>query len=135
MNWRLTAGRIFPIYLMLEFLEHPKFQKQAADLQRRFLGFNKGIAAARLIFEVHFHPVNPSPKIAPGKLHCILQSENYVVWKLELAVAGLKSKQYPRVWFAVSGARILFLCAHTHIDNYDDGEKSKEALELVRDFF
>jgi hypothetical protein len=120
---------------MLEFLEHPKFQKLAADLQRRFPGFNKGFIAAKRLFEAQFHPIDPKTVIVPGKLHCILRSDNYTVWKLEMAVEGLKSKQYPRVWFAVSGAKVLFLCAKTHVDNYDDGKETREALELVKDFF
>lgn len=120
---------------MLEYLEHPKFMKQAADFKRRFPGFDKGFTATKNIFEVHFHPTNPMQRIAPGKLHCILKSANYTVWKLELAVLGLKSKQWPRVWFGVSGNKIAFLCMATHIDNYDDGETTKQALSLATDLF
>lgn len=124
---------------MLEYLEHPKFSKQAADFKRRFPGFDEGFDegfnATKNIFEVHFHPTNPMQRIAPGKIHCILRNPTFVMWKLEMAVAGLKSKQWPRVWFAVSGSKIVFLCMGTHIDNYDDGGQTKEAQSLVTDYF
>ena len=120
---------------MLEYLEHPKFSKQAADFKRRFSGFDAGFEATKNIFEVHFHPTNPMQRIAPGKLHCILKNANYTMWKLEMAVAGLKSKQWPRVWFGVSGSKVVFCCMGTHIDNYDDGELTRDALSLVTDYF
>ena len=120
---------------MLEFFEHEKFNKQAADFKRRFAGFEAGFHATKNIFEVHFHPTSPVQKIAPGKLHCLLKNPNYTLWKIEMAVAGLKSKQWPRVWFAVSGSKIAFLCMGTHIDNYDDGQQTRLAENLASDFF
>jgi len=120
---------------MLEYLEHPKFFKQAADFKRRFPGFDEGFKATKNIFEVHFHPTNPMQRIAPGKLHCVSKNSSFVMWKLEMAVAGLKSKQWPRVWFAVSGSKVVFLCMGTHIDNYDDGYLTREAQSLATDYF
>lgn len=120
---------------MLEYLEHSKFSKQAADFKRRFPGFDEGFKATKIIFEVHFHPTSPSARIAPGKIHCLLRNPNFVLWKLEMATAGLKSNQWPRVWFAVSGNRIAFLCMDTHIDNYDNNELDRLAQNLVTDIF
>jgi len=47
----------------------------------------------------------------------------------------MKSNHSPRVWFAVRGATIVFLCAACHIDNYDDNAMNKEAETLVGSFF
>ncbi len=135
MSLPYIGGLIFQLWLMLEYLEHPKFSKQAADFIRRFPGFNDGFNATKNIFEVHFHPTNPMQRIAPGKIHSILKSPNYTIWKLEMAVIGLKSKQWPRVWFAVSGNKVVFLCMHSHIDNYDDNDITREAQSLVSDYF
>ena len=120
---------------MLEFFEHSKFTKQAADFKRRFAGFEIGFESTKKIFEEHFNPTNPVQRIAPGKLHCLLKNANFTLWKIEMAVVGLKSKQWPRVWFAVSGSKVVFLCMSTHIDNYDDGEQTRYAQNLVSDFF
>ncbi len=49
--------------------------------------------------------------------------------------AGLRPNQYPRVWFAVKGSIIAFLCIATHIDNYDDETMNRRALERVADMF
>jgi len=132
---RYTEELTFQTYRMLEYLEHPKFSKQAADFKRRFPGFDEGFSATKNIFEVHFHPTNPMQRIAPGKIHCILKNVNYTMWKLEMAVAGLKSKQWPRVWFVVSGSKVVFLCIGTHIDNYDNNKLDRLAQNLITDIF
>ncbi|MEN9654120.1 MAG: hypothetical protein RL235_232, partial [Chlamydiota bacterium] len=33
------------------------------------------------------------------------------------------------------GAKIVFLCMGTHVDNYNDGEMDRLALERVTEFF
>lgn len=135
MNWPCTEEQIFQTYRMLEFLEHSHFTKQAAEFNRRFSGFEQGFLATKNIFEVHFHPTNPMQRIAPGKIHCVLRNPIFAIWKLEMAVADLKSNQWPRVWFAVSGNKIGFLCMGTHVDNYDNNKMDRLAQNLVSDIF
>ena len=59
------------------------------------------------------------------------------MWKIELVIpkSGLRPNQYPRMWFAVKGFNIVFLCIATHIDNYNDKEMNKIALSRVTDIF
>lgn len=121
--------------MALNFHFHDRFLKDAKNLQSKYVYFDSGLESLRLICEDQFHPINPTQRIAPGKLHRVFWCDTYVLWKVELVVKGLKSNQFPRVWFAVRGADLVFLCAATHIDNYSDSELSQQAVNLVMDFF
>lgn len=120
---------------MLNFLQHPRFEKSAANLQRRFPFFEAGLESFKRICEVQFDPINPKQVITPAKLHRVRNFDTYTIWKIELAVKNLRSNQFPRAWFAVRGATIVFLCVASHVDNYDDATMSREAEGLVRTFF
>ena len=120
---------------MLEFLAHPHFDKEAAAVQRRFPAFNKGFESFKKICEVHFDPVLPKQVLAPGKLHRIKGLDNYTIWKIELAIKGLRPNQFPRMWFAIRGSVVVFLCVKTHVDNYDDNTCNTLAENLITDIF
>jgi len=119
---------------MLNFLSHPSFDKDAAKINGRFPFFD-GLYSFKKICEVHFNPENPRQVIAPGKLHRIKCCGSYTIWKVEMAIKGLQSNQFPRVWFAVRGSVIIFLCLATHIDNYDDNKMEVIANNLISQFF
>src|SRR3989344_306477 len=122
---------------MIEFLYHDGIQKEIAALGRRFRRIRDGFAAFERLCEVQFHPTNPKQVIAPAKLHSITQNDIWTMWKVELVIpdSGLRPNQYPRMWFAVKGAIIAFLCISTHIDNYNDEEMSRLALSRITDLF
>lgn len=120
---------------MLDFVYHPHFEREAANLKRRFHCFEDGVESFKRICEIHFHPISPKQVIAPAKLHRVKCFENFVIWKIELAVKNLRPNQFPRIWFAIHGATLVFLCTATHIDNYNDKEKDIEAEKLVGLFF
>ena len=119
---------------MLNFVFHPHFEKEAASLKRRFPYFQEGLESFKKICLVHFDPENPKQVIAPAKLHRVKYCENFTIWKIELAVKGLRSNQFPRIWFAIHGTTVAFLCLGTHIDNHDDNQMNQEAEKLVNYF-
>lgn len=120
---------------MLNFVFHSHFEKEAASFKRRFPFFEAGIESFKRICEVHFDPINPRQVIAPAKLHRVKCFGSSTIWKIELAVKNLRSNQFPRVWFAVRGATVVFLCVATHIDNHDDNTMNREAEKLVESVF
>lgn len=123
---------------MIAFRYHPDFEKEIAELEkRRFRHIRDSMIGFQKLCEFHFHPTNPEVRINPGKLHRIIQGEGGTLWKTELAVikSGLRPNQYPRVWFAVSGATIAFLCLATHVDNYSDDAMNRLALSRMTDLF
>ncbi len=120
---------------MLNFVSHPRFEKESASIKRRFPFFDSGIESFKRICEVHFDPINPRQVFAPAKLHRIRCFENFTIWKIELAVKNLRPNQFPRIWFVVQGATIAFLCVATNIDNYNDNTMDKEAEKLAGLFF
>ena len=120
---------------MIEFYIHPSFKKETAKLQRRFFYLEKGLQAFRRLCEEQFHPNNPRPVIAPGKIHRVTANETWTIWKVELVVKNLRPNQFPRVWFAVKGSKIALLCIGTHVDNYNDDEMNHAALSRVSDIF
>lgn len=123
---------------MITFIYHEGIEREIARLGRKWHGLRQeGFKRFELLCEKQFHPLSPQQVIGPGKLHRITQNDVWTMWKVELIVpnAGLRPNQYPRVWFAVKGAIISFLCIASHIDNYDDSEKEQIALERVADIF
>lgn len=121
---------------MLEFICHDRFQKEIADLNRRFRASAlDGFESLKKLFEVQFHPTDPRQIIGPGKIHRISQNDIWAMWKVEMIVKGLRPNHFPRVWFAVKGSQVAFLCIVTHIDNYDDNEQDRIALQRVSDVF
>lgn len=122
---------------MIEFVCHDGFQKEIAAFKRRFKHMEDGLDIFRRLCEIEFNPTNPKQVIAPAKLHRVTQNNLWVLWKIEMVVpkANLRPNQYPRVWFAVKGSIIAFLCVGTHIDNYDDGDMNKLALSRLTDIF
>ena len=132
MSWHFIEARIFKT--MIEFIYHPLFSKETAKL-KRFSFLDKALESFKLLCEFQFHPLNPQQRIAPAKLHRITQNEVWSIWKIELSVPNVRPNQSPRVWFAVRGSNIVFLCIATHIDNYDDNQIAKLAVERVTDIF
>lgn len=122
---------------MIEFLYHDGVQKEIAAFERRFRRIRDGLKAFELLCEVQFHPVSPKQVIAPAKLHRITQNDVWTMWKIELVIpdSGLHPNQYPRMWFAVKGAIIAFLCISTHINNYNDAKMDRLALSRITDLF
>lgn len=123
---------------MIIFLYHDNFEKEIAALEKRRLrNLRDSLAGFEKLCEFQFHPLSPQSRIAPGKIHRILQNEIWTMWKTELPVikSGLRPNQYPRIWFAQSGNNIAFLCISSHIDNYNDKAMDQIALSRVTDFF
>lgn len=104
-------------------------------MKQRFPFFDAGLESFKRICEVHFDPVNPKQVIAPAKLHRVKCFANFTIWKIELAIKNLRPNHFPRIWFAVRGAAVAFLCVATHIDNHNDNAMNKEAENLVSSIF
>lgn len=122
----------------MEFHYHSVFEKEVAALEKRRLRFiRESLTGFQKLCEVHFHPTNPQSRINPGKLHRVTQNDVWTMWKTELVIikSGLRPSQYPRVWFAVSGETLYFLCLSDHVDNYNDGDMDRLALSRITDFF
>lgn len=94
MNYLFIGGQIFP---MIDFVSSSVFEKESAELQRRFPAFSDGLESFKRICEVHFNPIKPQQVIAPGKLHRVKDCDMYAIWKVEMAVKNLRSNQFPRV--------------------------------------
>lgn len=122
---------------MIQFLYHDGIQKEIATLEWRFRTIRNGLSSFERLCEAQFNPTSPRQVIAPAKLHRIMQNDIWTLWKTELVVpnSGLRPNQWPRMWFAVKGAIIAFLCLSSHIDNYNDERMNRLALSRVSDFF
>lgn len=121
----------------LEFVYHNGVEKEIAALERRFRTIRAGLSSFERLCEKQFNPISPQQVIAPGKLHRVSQNDIWALWKAELVVpnSGLKPNQWPRVWFAVKGNILVFLCIGSHVDNYDNNEMDIIASSRVGDMF
>ncbi len=121
----------------LSFLRHDGIEKEIAALERRFHTVRDGLARFELLCRKQFDPVSPQQVIAPAKLHRVHQNDIWTLWKAELVVpnSGLRPNQWPRLWFAVKGGIVAFLCVGSHVDNYDNNNMDRLALARVGDVF
>ncbi|MEN9524573.1 MAG: hypothetical protein RL536_642 [Candidatus Parcubacteria bacterium] len=122
---------------MIGIQYHISFEKDVAALKRRFAKFEEALGIFERLCQEQFHPTQAKQVIAPAKIHRISQNDSYTLWKTELVVpkSGIRPNQYPRMWFAVKGAIVVFLCIATHIDNYNDDDMNRLAASRVTDFF
>ena len=119
---------------MLNFIEHSIFNKEFSKFASKYHSY-KDLEHLKNLFKVQFDPVSPRLILGPGKIHRVKDCTVCVLWKVEMAVKGLKKNQCPRVWFGVAGDTLAFLCIRTHIDNYSDDEVNKIAESLITDIF
>jgi hypothetical protein len=122
---------------VIQFLYHDGIKREISVLKKKYRTIEKGISIFERLCEVQFNPEDPKSVIAPAKLHRITQNDIWTLWKAELVVpnSGLRPNQWPRIWFVVKGAIVVFLCISSHIENYDNKEMEEIALSRVSDIF
>ena len=114
----------------MQWLEHKAFTKEVKALKKKYPRANDAVKYAKRLIEGWIDcPSNPP--IDPGKLHRVTQSNEYEVWKLEMAVpnSGLRQNQWPRVWFAIEKETLALLLLAVHQDSYDNNAMDKEAIQ------
>jgi hypothetical protein len=120
---------------MIDFTSHSAYDSEIADLKQRSKNIDEAVESFKKLCEFQFHPNTPKQVLAPGKLHRVTQNDIWSLWKIELAVKGLRSNQSPRIWFAIKGTTIVLLSAQSHVDNYDDNRQNTVAIDRATDFF
>lgn len=121
----------------MNFLQHDDFVKELSKLVKKHRNLDAGMKAVERLLQRQFDPLKPEEVIAPGKIHRVTQNAIWALWKIEVALpgSGLKPNQWPRMWFAVSGDRVVYLCIVVHMQNYDNNEVDKIAQARTSDFF
>jgi hypothetical protein len=121
---------------MITFIYHDSVKKEIARLEKKYPSLQKeGFQRLELLLQQQFHPLTPQQVIGPAKLHRVTQNNIWTIWKVEMVVpkSGLRPNQFPRVWFAVQGHIIAFLCIAMHTENYQDNQISQLAFERMTD--
>ena len=108
---------------------HNGFDTELKRLAKKIHNLDNGLTKAKKLLEKQFHPSDPVQVIAPAKIHHIQTKDLRILWKLEMQVENLRPSQFPRVWFVISGDTITFLAIRSHIQNYDDNEINRLALD------
>lgn len=119
---------------MLIFSRHPKFSKEGERLAGRSVDFHNALRNFEKLCQVQFHASKPQRVISPGKLHHLFDDGISAIWKVELAVKNVRSNHSPRIWFAIRGETVIYLCAASHTDNYEDDVALRTAKERMQDF-
>ncbi|EKD52393.1 MAG: hypothetical protein ACD_62C00036G0006 [uncultured bacterium] len=121
----------------LQFYYHDSILREIKSLERKHKTVNEALKTFERLCDRQFNPLQPEQVISPGKLHRIQHTDLWALWKVELVLprSGLRPNQFPRLWFAVKGSHIVFLCIYSHIDNYSDNEIKNEAIKRISDFF
>jgi hypothetical protein len=121
----------------MNFLRHDQFDNELKKLTKKYRNIDTGLVALKRLLEKQFDPENPEEVIAPGKIHRIHQNAIWSTWKVEVAVpgSGLRPNQWPRMWFAISGDKIVFLCIVAHMQNYNTNAVDGIAADRASDYF
>lgn len=125
----------------MQFHQHDSFQKElrAVCKKQKHLtaAIDSGFEKVSKLLVVQFDPIDPQVAIPPGKLHRVSGFGAWELWKVEVVLIGttLRPSQWPRMWFAVSGDKIVFLCIAAHMQNYDNNTVDRIAADRASDFF
>lgn len=121
----------------MNFLQHDDFASEFKKIAKKVKALEDGLNKVKRLLEKQFDPTEPEEVIAPGKIHRVHQNTVWALWKLELVLpgSGLRPNQWPRVWFVVSGNKIVFVCIVSHVQNYDNNVVDRLALSRASDFF
>ena len=60
--------------------------------------------------------------------------EDYILYKVYMAVGGVSKNQRPRVCFAKKDQEIIFLCFGTHVENYTTRELITLGKKRLKEF-
>ena len=112
---------------------HNSFDNEFSQAGKKIRDLEDGFAIAKKLLAKQFDPSSPMAVIGPGKLHRLHGESTWELWKLEMAVQNLRPNQFPRIWFTVNGEAITFLALGCHMNNYDDNERQRTALERFSD--
>lgn len=120
---------------MMLWQEHDSFVKELKKICSKYPQASDGIAKVKKLLSVQFHPLRPEVVIAPGKIHRVHADTTWELWKVDVLMpkSGLRTSQWPRMWFSVSGETITLLAIVTHMSNYDNNEIDRLAMKRLSD--
>jgi hypothetical protein len=115
--------------------QHDEFIVELKKVCKKYPQVDDGIERIKLLLAKQFNSQLPEEVIAPGKIHRVRADTIWTIWKVEVLVpkSGLKPKQWPRMWFGVSGEAITLLVIATHMQNYDNNAMDALALRRMTD--
>ena len=113
------------------FSSHPSFDKKFKKFILKHNQEDKWLQILKNLLTSHFE--KKTVKLNSSVMPPVGTYLDYKIYKIYMAF-GLKKKQSPRVFFAIKGDMLIFLCFGTHINNYKTGELIKKSKELLKDF-
>lgn len=120
--------------LEIQFCEHPVFEKKFKKFCKKHSNAPLAYKHLKKLLLIHFHPFKNQTVFTPKILKRINRvGPNVEVFKVILAIKGLKQGSCPRVCFWKEGYLITFLCFGTHIENYKDFELRILVQKYIKD--
>lgn len=125
----------------MQFQEHDSYQKELRSICKKqkqlSVAINNGLTKVKKLLAIQFDPLDPQVVIPPGKLHRVSGFQTWELWKVEVVLLGttLRPNQWPRMWFAISGDKVVFLCIVAHMQNYDNNTVDNTATDRASDYF
>jgi hypothetical protein len=112
--------------------QYRSFDKECKPLIKKYPGFLTHLEKGCRLIESHF---SHESVISSNKILHVTNDPNgqWALWKLKLYVKGLKSGQWPRVWFGLTSNYYVLLAIRMHQDNYDDNHMNKLAVERLQE--
>lgn len=116
------------------FSSHPGFGKEFSKFERKAPLAKLALKHLKKLLSVQFHPKTPTIVISKQNLRRVDKiGEGTHVYKVFMAVRGLRRFQRPRIYFWLETNNICFLCMGTHMDNYDDAQLKKKAKKRIKE--
>lgn len=116
------------------FSSHPSFDKEFSKFERKVPLAKLALKHLEKLLSVQFHLRTPQVVISKQNLRRVDKiGRGVYVYKVFMAVRGLRRFQRPRIYFWLETNNICFLCMGTHIDNYNDAKLKKVAKKRIKE--
>jgi len=122
--------------LSFEFIEHPSFSKEIKKFSKKHPATIDFFQKAKKLLSLQFNPTKPQSVISTEALKRMNKiGPNIHVFKLKMAVGGLRFGQRPRVGFWLQRPScIIFLVFQSYNARYS-GRKFRKIIKMrIRDF-
>lgn len=116
---------------------HDSFIKELKRLKKTIRTIDKDVELVKKLLSIQFSKATNTPPIGRGKIHRITVLDEVSggeLWKVKVATANLKPNLWARMWFAISGNRIILLAIASHKDNYDNNTMDRMAEQRYREY-
>ncbi len=114
------------------YSSHPKFDKEIGDFLEKHHQDDGWVFKLQNLLISHFE--KKTTNLGINVLAPVGEYKDNKLWKVYMAIGGVRKNQSPRICFAKKDDQIVFLCFGTHIQNYKTNKLVKLGKQRIKEF-